>query len=209
MGKKRTRHPAASGSGNHADWRSITDEKERYAAYLCSRDWAVKREAVRDRAKGTCEVCEILPMAACHHLNYSRKYNEELTDLQAICQACHDFTHGKSSLDPSSLDYCWKQFLRLLCNAKSTGALPPPSEWVCRLANLMPSLENRMKAMRILCAADLEQEAVILSETFPFVMGSPTIIDNLPFAPDMVDAMYQLAKCDGDAASKFLCNEPD
>lgn len=81
-------------------WKNIDDEKEKYAAYLCSREWAEKREAVRNRADDKCERCKILPMAACHHLTYLRKYNEDLDDLQAICQACHDFTHGKTRFDP-------------------------------------------------------------------------------------------------------------
>jgi len=86
---------------NLTDWRTITDDREKYQAYLCSREWAEKREAVRKRAGDKCERCKVLPMAACHHLTYERKYREELTDLQAICQACHDFTHGKSGVDPS------------------------------------------------------------------------------------------------------------
>lgn len=82
------------------DWRRIENDKEKYAAYLCSREWAEKREAVRERAYGKCERCFIAPMEACHHLTYERKYNESLDDLQAICNECHDFTHGKSDSDP-------------------------------------------------------------------------------------------------------------
>lgn len=82
------------------DWREITDDKEKYAAYLCSREWAEKREAVRGRAFGRCERCFINPMDACHHLSYERKYAEKLEDLQAICTPCHKFTHGKSDSDP-------------------------------------------------------------------------------------------------------------
>jgi 5-methylcytosine-specific restriction endonuclease McrA len=66
------------------DWRTIADDKEKYQAYLCSREWAEKREAVRKRAGGKCERCSTLPMDAVHHLTYVRKYNEDLEDLQAI-----------------------------------------------------------------------------------------------------------------------------
>ena len=83
-----------------ADWRDITDEKEKYAAYLCSREWSEKRELVRERSGGRCERCEVYPMDAVHHLTYARKYAERLDDLQAICDACHKFTHGKSDRDP-------------------------------------------------------------------------------------------------------------
>jgi hypothetical protein len=83
-----------------SDWRSILNEKEKYAAYLCSREWSEKREAVRRRAGGKCERCGVLSMDAVHHLTYARKYDEQLTDLQAICEPCHKFTHGKSEFDP-------------------------------------------------------------------------------------------------------------
>lgn len=100
-----------SSSANHnPDWRSITDEKKKYAAYLCSREWSVRREAVRKRCDGRCERCKILPMQAVHHLSYANKYDEPLEDLQAICQACHDFTHSKSDFDPIAN----KRFIRWL-----------------------------------------------------------------------------------------------
>ncbi len=81
-------------------WQDMTSEKEKYAAYLCSREWAEKREAVRERSLGKCERCFISPMEACHHLTYERKYEERLEDLQAICNRCHEFTHGKNDFDP-------------------------------------------------------------------------------------------------------------
>lgn len=84
------------------DWRTITDEREKYAAYLCSREWSELKQAVHKRAGDRCERCQVLPISAVHHLSYSRKYAEELEDLQAICQPCHDFTHGKSDFDPRS-----------------------------------------------------------------------------------------------------------
>lgn len=94
MGRKKT--PVVAG-----DWRLIEDDREKYAAYLCSREWAERREAVRKRSGGMCERCGVLPMDSCHHVTYARKYNEPLEDLQAICQSCHDFTHGKNDFDPA------------------------------------------------------------------------------------------------------------
>lgn len=82
------------------DWRDITDEKEKYAAYLCSREWSEKKEAVKQRAGGKCERCFVNLIDAVHHLTYARKYKEELNDLQGICQPCHEFTHGKIDQDP-------------------------------------------------------------------------------------------------------------
>jgi hypothetical protein len=82
------------------DWREIKNEKEKYAAYLCSREWSERKEAVRKRSGGKCERCLKNHATAVHHLTYIRKYAELLTDLQSICQGCHDFIHGKSDSDP-------------------------------------------------------------------------------------------------------------
>lgn len=84
-------------------WTEIENEREKYAAYLCSREWAERREVVRKRANNRCERCLHGPFEACHHLTYERKYNELPEDLQGTCRACHEYTHGKSDLDPQKL----------------------------------------------------------------------------------------------------------
>lgn len=81
-------------------WQEVADQKEKYQAYLCSREWSEKKEAVRKRCNGVCERCKVNAMNAVHHLTYERKYAERLDDLQAICNGCHDFTHAKSQHDP-------------------------------------------------------------------------------------------------------------
>jgi hypothetical protein len=82
------------------DWKIESDSKEKYQAYLCSREWCARREAVRKRSGGKCERCRVNKMDHVHHLTYARKYDEPLEDLQAICKDCHEFTHGKSNYDP-------------------------------------------------------------------------------------------------------------
>lgn len=77
-----------------------TEERERYQRYLCSREWAVLKEAVRRRCGGVCERCNHFPMDHTHHLTYARKYNERLEDLAGWCVGCHEFTHGKRDRDP-------------------------------------------------------------------------------------------------------------
>lgn len=106
------------------DWRSIADDREKYQAYLCSREWAEKREAVRKRAGDKCERCKVLPIDAVHHLTYARKYEESLDDLQAICQPCHDFTHGKSASDPSVNP--WNRVIRYGLSVLKEGRKPCP-----------------------------------------------------------------------------------
>jgi hypothetical protein len=81
-------------------WKECLDDREKYQLYLCSREWSEKREAIRRRSKGVCERCHHNDMDAVHHLTYARKYRESLDDLQAICNECHAFTHGKSNFDP-------------------------------------------------------------------------------------------------------------
>ncbi len=84
-------------------WQDIQDEEEKYAAYLCSREWNEKKEAVHARAYGKCERCFVNKIGAVHHQSYKRKYDELLEDLQANCNDCHAFTHGKSDVDPCNL----------------------------------------------------------------------------------------------------------
>ncbi len=84
------------------DWRQIRDDREKYKAYLCSRDWALLRNAVRARCGGKCERCGVNDMECVHHLTYARKYDERIEDLAGWCNACHEFTHGKSDKDPAA-----------------------------------------------------------------------------------------------------------
>lgn len=82
-------------------WQDIADDREKYAAYLCSREWGVLKRAVHERAKGHCERCDVPSIDAVHHLTYARKYKEKLEDLEGLCKSCHEYTHGKSDIDPA------------------------------------------------------------------------------------------------------------
>lgn len=92
-------------------WQDIENDREKYAAYLCSREWSELKNIVHARSRGTCErrrrfwsdnepVRCALSGNAVHHLTYQRKYKEDPEDLIHYCDACHDFTHGKSDFDP-------------------------------------------------------------------------------------------------------------
>lgn len=84
------------------DWKTIKDDREKYAAYLCSREWAEKRDAVHRRARqGNCERCDTFRIDAVHHLTYARKYHENLEDLEGHCKWCHGFVHKKHDFDPA------------------------------------------------------------------------------------------------------------
>lgn len=84
------------------DWKTETDDREKYGLYLASREWGVLKEAVHKRADGTCERCRKNPIGAVHHQTYVRKYQEKLDDLVGLCKDCHAFTHGKSDKDPAA-----------------------------------------------------------------------------------------------------------
>jgi hypothetical protein len=105
-------------------WKDIVDDREKYQAYLCSREWAVMKRSVHDRAGGYCERCELFEIDAVHHLTYERKYNEDLEDLAGWCKHCHAFTHGKSDVDPASLSHDMAMYLRL-CRDRHLRPFPP------------------------------------------------------------------------------------
>jgi hypothetical protein len=82
------------------EWQSMPDGKEKYHAYLCSREWSLKRRAVKDRAEGWCERCGVNDVDCVHHLTYSRVYRESLDDLVGLCDQCHRYIHGHSDKCP-------------------------------------------------------------------------------------------------------------
>ena len=71
-----------------------------YQAYLAGREWGLLREAVRERSKDRCEHCFAGPQQAVHHLTYERIGHEELVDLMAVCNPCHEFLSGKTTDSP-------------------------------------------------------------------------------------------------------------
>lgn len=86
------------------DWKEIEeDSREKYQLYLCSREWAEKKQAVLERSEGKCERCIHGMMEEVHHKTYQNKYNERLEDLQGLCFDCHRFVHAKSNFDPQKI----------------------------------------------------------------------------------------------------------
>lgn len=85
----------------------MINDSERQLAYYCSREWALKKEAIHERSRiahrtniGICERCHLIEGKAVHHKTYARLYNEKLTDLVLLCDDCHNFIHGKIHVDP-------------------------------------------------------------------------------------------------------------
>lgn len=71
-----------------------------YHQYMASREWALKREAIKERAGNICERCQEAYLANVHHLTYESLGNEPLHDLQGLCRPCHAFLSAKSEDDP-------------------------------------------------------------------------------------------------------------
>lgn len=73
-----------------------------YQAYLASREWSLKREAVRERSGNQCERCWTAPQQAVNHMSYEHIYDEPLEELLAVCNPCHAWLSGKSDDDPAA-----------------------------------------------------------------------------------------------------------
>src|SRR5262245_4611509 len=91
-----------NGNAGVIDWRIVRAGREKYQAYLASREWGLLREAVKERSGGICERCNKNGGTAVHHVTYARLYCERLEDLIHLCDECHDFLHGRSDFDPAA-----------------------------------------------------------------------------------------------------------
>lgn len=83
-----------------------------YHKYLASREWQLKRQAVRRRSRGLCERYSLNPSSQVNHLSYKNLGNEPLEDLQDLCSHCHKFVSGKSSYDPLNPPLMEEKFLQ-------------------------------------------------------------------------------------------------
>src|SRR6266705_1325464 len=86
------------------EWCSLsrTDFAEARGRYAASREWQVLRRAVFTRAGGTCERCAKNPATQVHHMTYTRRFHERVSDLLAVCRPCHEWYSGKDIPDPEN-----------------------------------------------------------------------------------------------------------
>jgi len=84
------------------DWKTMPEGREKYAAYLASREWAVMKEQVKQRSRGTCEHCLTASGTQTHHQTYAHKYKELPEDLLHVCAPCHEFLSGKTTHNPAN-----------------------------------------------------------------------------------------------------------
>lgn len=117
-----------------SDWKTMKNSKSKYGRYLASREWGLLKEQVHKRAGGKCERCKNNKIDAVHHLTYERIYCERLDDLQAICTPCHEFTHGKSNVDPAAV--------RTYDASDNPNRLPEPADVERRTLRYLASLAD-------------------------------------------------------------------
>jgi hypothetical protein len=86
-------------------------KRSEYQVYLASREWALLKQELRERASGLCEHCFAAPYQETHHATYERTGYELLEDLLAVCSPCHAFLSGRDSHDPRSQTPCPLQWL--------------------------------------------------------------------------------------------------
>ncbi len=158
------------------NWKDIQDDREKYAAYLCSREWSVLKKAVHKRAEGLCERCQSAKIDSVHHLTYERKYTENLSDLQALCKFCHDFIHGKSDFDPEPVS----QLIRYLLYCKEIKKFPAPWEAIEEKSALSKRLRTMIFAINTLQQL-LDLSWTELEDNEDIETGIFSINNRLPF----------------------------
>ncbi len=62
--------------------------------YYTTPAWYRRKDAVRHRAGGICEFCRHRRMTQLHHRTYANFGREPLSELMAVCRACHRAIHG-------------------------------------------------------------------------------------------------------------------
>lgn len=114
-----------------------------YQRYLASREWALKKEQVRKRSRDKCERCKRAPYEATHHLTYERVGNERLEDLQAVCNACHEFLSAKTHVDPVEVYAKEKRIGDLVGRFVKETGIDPNKLTVIQLMHRLASLDKR------------------------------------------------------------------
>lgn len=77
-----------------------------YIEYLQSPAWdSLRRRKLKD-ANYRCENCKFSVSLQVHHLHYATLFHESLSDLQALCNGCHRYRHGKGR-DLKTCDLVW------------------------------------------------------------------------------------------------------
>jgi hypothetical protein len=74
-----------------------------YNEYINSKDWLKKKIEFfkflkASKLKRVCDICGCKKRLHVHHLSYKNFMNEEMTDLQLLCYACHKTKHPNKEM---------------------------------------------------------------------------------------------------------------
>jgi hypothetical protein len=70
-----------------------TERYRKYAAYMKSKEWAIRRNRYFDSHKKQCRACGSSKLIQLHHKTYARLGAERDQDLVALCSKCHRSLH--------------------------------------------------------------------------------------------------------------------
>ena len=105
-------------------WQALPEGNEKRQAYYCSREWGLKKSAIKNRSAGVCERCRTYAAENVHHKTYKRLYREVLSDLWHLCRQCHEFLHGNGDFDPIE-----EMAAKRLRPRSITAMLEPNNQW--------------------------------------------------------------------------------
>ena len=78
-------------------------DRVKYERYLKTKKWKNLAKRVRQRANNRCQHCNTTGLLHVHHKTYERVGNERITDLIALCPACHEIEHISKTI-PNSIE---------------------------------------------------------------------------------------------------------
>ena len=85
------------------DWHRLflsnPHDKKLYEAYLCSKSWRKKQNAIKERCNNVCEDCHQYAMVDVHHITYENIGDERLDELLGLCVACHQRKHPEKKIE--------------------------------------------------------------------------------------------------------------
>ena len=82
----------------------MISRKVDYHEYMASREWALKKKAVRERAENICERCASCEIQNIHHVTYRNLGHEDpWEDLQGLCRPCHEYLSAEKGIDPAEV----------------------------------------------------------------------------------------------------------
>lgn len=103
-----------------------------YHRYMASREWAIRKQDILERAGGFCERCDSQSgRLQVHHLTYEHLGAERPDELLAVCKWCHQYESGKVHADPADVSTWLFHFFDQL----STGLAFHGWEWIENLAH--------------------------------------------------------------------------